>query len=493
MVTHLDITHITHRTYISHRKRPETMGSDTRNDDTMVDRKLHVVVVVLGDVGRSPRMQYHALSLLQAGHVVSLVGYKGEDLIPELHTFPSHQLHVVRFRVPSPKIFQSFMPVYFIWRILSLSLWLMWMLFVRVPRKPSVDCILVQNPPALPLLFVAYFFCRAQGLIQGHRPGFVIDWHNLGYSMLGSGAFQRLAKAYERAMAPLADGHLTVTKAMKEFLQQDMMIPVDSNMDVLYDCPPAMFQPLSFREQHEILAKLDTRLCEACPRSWYGSRPEEMHAHTLLTEHFGKDRYEPRRGRPALVTSSTSWTPDEDFGILLAALVLLDKRIRILGSNLTVLVVVTGKGPQKALYEQKMSQLALQHVAIQTVWLEPADYPKLLACADLGVSLHTSTSGLDLPMKVLDLFGCRVPVCAMNFACLSELVTDDVNGRVFDTSSQLADQLWELLEPLAETPAAGPHCFGRLEQYSRNLQKQKRWSDNWKEHALPVILQASSH
>jgi hypothetical protein len=80
----------------------------------------------------------------------------------------------------------------------------------------------------------------------------------------------------------------------------------------------------------------------------------------------------------------------------------------------------------------------------------------------------------------------------MNFECLSELVDDDVNGRVFDTSSQLADQMWELLEPLAQSPAAGPHTFGRLEHYSRNLQKQTRWSDNWKEHALPVLLQASS-
>ena len=36
-----------------------------------------VVVVVLGDTGRSPRMQYHCVSLLNAGYAVDLVGYGG--------------------------------------------------------------------------------------------------------------------------------------------------------------------------------------------------------------------------------------------------------------------------------------------------------------------------------------------------------------------------------------------------------------------------------
>ena len=76
-------------------------------------RKRHVVVVVLGDVGRSPRMQYHAASLLEAGMKVTLIGYTGEDLIPSLccdvdgdfsaagSSSGCDDLSVIRFSVPA--------------------------------------------------------------------------------------------------------------------------------------------------------------------------------------------------------------------------------------------------------------------------------------------------------------------------------------------------------------------------------------------------------
>jgi beta-1,4-mannosyltransferase len=40
-----------------------------------------VQIVVLGDIGRSPRMQYHALSIAKHGGRVFLVGYQGAHLL----------------------------------------------------------------------------------------------------------------------------------------------------------------------------------------------------------------------------------------------------------------------------------------------------------------------------------------------------------------------------------------------------------------------------
>jgi beta-1,4-mannosyltransferase len=41
------------------------------------NKSKRVAVLVLGDVGRSPRMQNHAVSLARAGWKVDLIGFKG--------------------------------------------------------------------------------------------------------------------------------------------------------------------------------------------------------------------------------------------------------------------------------------------------------------------------------------------------------------------------------------------------------------------------------
>lgn len=223
---------------------------------------------------------------------------------------------------------------------------------------------------------------------------------------------------------------------------------------------------------------------------------------TLLTEKVkladGSVTVRKRADRPAMLISSTSWTPDEDFGILLDALVQLDKAACRSPSDFPdFLVVVTGKGPQRAAYEARIAKLAMKRVAVRTLWLAAADYPLMLGSADAGVCLHTSTSGLDLPMKVVDMFGCGLPVCAVGFACLDELVQHGVNGMVFDNSAQLAEQLQALFRgfPAASASASsspsadssssvaaaavgGTSALTKLRKGVAKFQSL-RWQDNW--------------
>ncbi|CAH8273452.1 unnamed protein product [Arabidopsis lyrata] len=317
-------------------------------------------VVVLGDLGRSPRMQYHALSLArQASFQVDIVAYGGS--IPHEAVLNHPSIHIP-----------------------TMLTMLLWFLFVKVPAP---DTFLVQNPPSVPTLIAVKWAS------SWRRAAFVVDWHNFGYTLLA-----------------LSLGR--------------------NNMFVsLYRCLLSFSIPL----------------------------------------------YLKKGMRPALVLSSTSWTPDENFGILLEAAHLYPN----------LLFIITGKGPEKEMYEENIKCLNLRHVAFRTMWLPAEDYPLLLGSADLGVCLHTSSSGLDLPMKVVDMFGCGLPVCSVSYSCIQELVKDGKNGLLFSSSSELADQLLILFKGFpGNCDALMSLKVGAMETGSSG-----RWATEWEDCAKPLITQ----
>ena len=57
--------------YVKH-SPPKAIASASADEP-----KISVQVLVLGDIGRSPRMQYHAMSIAKHGGRVDMIGYKG--------------------------------------------------------------------------------------------------------------------------------------------------------------------------------------------------------------------------------------------------------------------------------------------------------------------------------------------------------------------------------------------------------------------------------
>ena len=56
----------------------------TRGANKSIKSDASVTVLVLGDIGRSPRMQYHVASIAASGGHVSLIGYLESELLPEI-------------------------------------------------------------------------------------------------------------------------------------------------------------------------------------------------------------------------------------------------------------------------------------------------------------------------------------------------------------------------------------------------------------------------
>lgn len=251
---------------------------------------------------------------------------------------------------------------------------------------------------------------------------------------------------------------------------------------MLYDRPPGHFRRLALPEIHSFLSTLDFA-------------QTGIASETIITRiQNGVADWAP--DRPALLVSSTSWTPDEDFGVLLHALQMYDKTAcdsHIGDSNQlpNIILVITGKGPLKSFYQAKIQKLNLSRVAIHLAWLEMSDYPRLLGSCDLGICLHTSSSGLDLPMKVVDMFGAGLGVAAIDYPCLGELVQD---VRHTDPTSQStgngyrfkdANELHTILENIfCEWPRTT-----KLDSLRRGVAEfqQLRWEENWDAQVGPIF------
>ncbi|KAA0177342.1 hypothetical protein FNF27_01120 [Cafeteria roenbergensis] len=405
------------------------------------DAKHHVAVLVLGDMGRSPRMQYHCASLSKMGDTdVSFVGFGGEPCSREVEE--NRRVAKVELAQPFAGCSRRF---WLLWAPLKVLFQALQLLLVLTLGLRRVEAVLVQNPPSIPVLAVARLATWAVGA------RLVIDWHNFGYTILShtlgtASPIVRVSRVYERLFGRLGDAHLCVTAAMRDWLRENWQI----DATVVHDKAPKFFRPTPPAERHALFGRLHAALAHV-PESAGLARAvpvTDSDRQTLLTV-AGEGGAPPcaRKDRPAVLFSSTSWTPDEDFGILLDALELVNKAAVASPTRYPpFLVIVTGKGPQKAEYEARIRAEPMSRVAVRTLWLEADDYPRIVGCADLGISLHVSTSGLDLPMKVVDMFGAGVPVCAVGFPCLGELVQHGNTGLVFADSKELASQILRLFD-----------------------------------------------
>jgi beta-1,4-mannosyltransferase len=398
-------------------------------------------------------MRYHAHALAANGVDVDLVGLEGTPLPREItddRRITVHRLATPRLKIRG-ELSGSTYAVAGLFDAMRISFRL-WHALRRL-RRP--DLVLVQNPPAFPTLAVAWFSLK--------RPGvrFVVDWHNLGYTLLQLRLGQwhpavRFARWFERRDARRVDANLCVSRGLAAFLESRFGV---KQAHVLYDRPASAFTAIDRADRERFRQALFARL---------GIRASTV----------------------GFIVCPTSWTEDEDFDVVIEAVMRLEERIRgwEAGNNARrfpeLVILVTGDGARRAEFERRFAGLPARRIQLRARFLEPEDYPRVVGSADLGLCLHRSSSGLDIPMKIADLFGAGVPVCALDYgACLAERVRHGDNGLLFSNGRQLADVLFDLFE----TFPADQKALERLRTGARRLARPT-WEEGWTREAKPVLL-----
>ncbi|MQA30867.1 MAG: glycosyltransferase [Luteitalea sp.] len=413
---------------------------------------MRAVVLVLADLGRSARMQYHARALASCGVDIDFVGYTGTPVHRSIDDDPRIRLHRL---IPSTLRVQPTSGLEYALRAVVDAARLGFRLWRALRRLPPPDLVLLQIPPAFPTVAVAWFCLRKRGV------RFVIDWHNLGYTMLRLRVGRwhpavRLARWYERRDARLVEANLCVSRGMAAFLESRFGV---TNARVLYDRPASAFVPLDRLERERFRQGL-----------------------------FG--RLGVRLSAAGFIVCPTSWTDDEDFDVVINAVPRLEDRIRgweAAGPDRRfpdLVILVTGDGARRMQFERRFAGLPARRVQLRTRWLEPDDYPRVVGSADLGLCLHRSSSGLDIPMKIADLFGAGVPVCALDYgACLAERVRHGDNGVLFATGRQLSELLFDLFQYYPRDAS----MLDRLRVGARRA-AGLTWEQGWAREAKDVLL-----
>ncbi|KAF8818149.1 chitobiosyldiphosphodolichol beta-mannosyltransferase [Cardiosporidium cionae] len=372
-------------------------------------------------------------------------------------------------------------------------------LAITLFKIPSLSILLVQNPPSIPTLAIAWGVCRIRGA------KFYVDWHNYGFTLLRItlqqtrlpfvSAIVHLSQWIEWKFGKLADCNFCVSRSMQKTLLQRWGI----HAEVLYDRPADAIQPIDIMQRHDVLFKyfrkeflskhhsvteVDTsNTSKSCFQTQFQEKhltdKKQSHLHCCstfqITDHFLNDSLKlseesictevhsiknsnnqtlitcsTLKKRPAVLISATSWTADENMFLLLDALVLYDTIAKQSFKGERALpplfVIITGKGRDKESWLKRLSQLNLENISIKTLFAPMEDYYRLLASADVGISMHYSSSGDDLPMKIVDMQGVGLPVLAFNFPTAHEQIEEGKNAFLFSSAQTLCSRLQDILQ-----------------------------------------------
>jgi beta-1,4-mannosyltransferase len=366
-------------------------------------------------------MLRHAQSLSAMGCNVDLIGFRGSELPADIES--DERIRVLRFH--GLDFLRGRNRATFLIAAALRQIALSFALALVLPRARRPRIVLVQNPPALPLLPVVLVFARMWGAQMA------IDWHNFTSAMLRlrpvSRSITNIVANIEIALARFATVHFAASHGIAERLKE--------------------------------LGIMATAVPDRATVTFTATEP-------------------PRAAVPTIVVP-TSWGGDEDFALLTEVARLCDESERSLN------FLVTGDGELRAANEKRFAALKLKHVSIRTHWFSPDDYPRALANADLGLCLHRSASGLDAPMKVPEMLACGVPVAALDCRPVREQVRDGEDGFFFSDARDLASKIESLFSAWPAAPALDRlRCSAREMTRPRWDDEWNRWARPVIESAL---------
>lgn len=416
------------------------------------------LIITQSPGNQSPRALAHAQAIL-ASNLTSVVIFVSEPpspvTQPNLIFIPIHQVRTTSSRRT---------PLLLLRKLIHYASSLLTALRTVASHHLSIRHVLLNTPPVLPTL----------PLLLLLRPllfplaALTLDLHNLAFTLMrltSPRPVVMLAALCEALSLRLVPNIWTVSTALSTYLRNELHVP----SVVLRDRPLPLFsQARESPSSFHVLSTFQQHATVIAPSG-----------HALLTDTAFK------LTRPAaFIVAPSSWTPDEDFSPLFTALSTLDTRAR------PIIAVLTGRGPLRSAFEGRVRAAGFKHVVVVFAFLPQLDYAALLATADAGICMHASSSGLDLPMKAVDMAGAGLPALARQYSCISELVQHACTGFLWESEYELTELIDRLLfsEPgRKELQTVREEVMRRARKADREAAGRGQWQLEWEQRALPTL------
>ncbi|KNH09699.1 glycosyltransferase [Perkinsela sp. CCAP 1560/4] len=578
-------------------------------EDSDVPKPSDFIVIVGGDFSKATRMQYHVLSLsslmpLESSrkdrngifvgkvHVIAYSCDAGcvqevQDMISSRHVvlhlfsesikFPlvstvvKHALSFfgkwselfiahtrkISFRIPRLRISGTLRALHrFLIAPIIKALWIIYVVFVKIlltNEEPSkLQCFLVQNPPTIPILPIARI-CAWLLSCQ-----LVVDWHNIGSTLLGYSLFQ------DSGVLPVAR-----TVQWRQLLRfqtlQTLHFPLfvhfcfefvcgqgDRNLVVSHKMGKHMLEifNLSLVERIQYALTVSSRSAYETGLNSpsiqqkkstsnvvgtvidYHDRPLLSKLKQIGNAALSSDKRESQiheywkgigvhRGnaRSFYVIMSCSWSKDDDVGFLFDAILRLSKISWSVADFPSIHVVVTGTGPNHGAFLRLLETSRLAELRnapldrpasgpftvfyssplVTSMYFDNYEtYMETISRCHLGLCVHRTSGVADLPMKIIEYYTCGVPVVALHYNGIEEILeirspedqANTVLGWSADTPERMAQLLNRCLLSWADpgNDTLESSWWHLLSNVQTAFQSESNcWEARWKSIILPIF------
>ncbi len=414
---------------------------------------MKVVVIVVDEIGKCPRIIYHTRSLIRGGCKVDLCGYESSNdvnsnintnsILSELKLHKNLHIHYL------PINFYKFPFFSTIKNFFSLNLHLYKLLY----NLRGSDFILLQNPPSFPILSIIRFYV----LFVSRSTRVIIDWNDFDYiktnQKLNSASSSK--KLYTKPLIKFIEYyewifgkafiHLTTSITMGHFLRHHFGVS-GRRIIPLNDRPIDDFQPLSIEKIDDFFN--------------YLKQNNDVELNSLF-KNFNKKNGDKLITTSLITDLNTNLNDEiENFNVLIKGLKIYDDESQLqskLKKLPNLLIIIFYNNNNYIDYEKQINLQDFKNITIKFLNsslnensktistkknLNYKKYLKILSLSDLYISFYKSFNGINIPIDLINISGCGIPIISisflnknykkksLNYLSISELIKDNINGII---------------------------------------------------------------